>query len=125
MPYTAESYIHEMDRKAFAALNTFPRFVKLVEAYHANYDEKAARIRLLSSAVRISENQMPEIYRLLPPICEKLGIEMPELYYIRDKEMNAATMGTTNPCVYVTSGLQKYLSNFPYFTGFPAHSLVK
>lgn len=110
MPYTAESYIHEMDRKAFAALNTFPRFVKLVEAYHANYDEKAARIRLLSSAVRISENQMPEIYRLLPPICEKLGIEMPELYYIRDKEMNAATMGTTNPCVYVTSGLVKRLS---------------
>ena len=110
MPYTAESYIHEMDRKAFAALNTFPRFVKLVEAYHANYDEKATRIRLLSSAVRISENQMPEIYRLLPPICEKLGIEMPELYYIRDKEMNAATMGTTNPCIYVTSGLVKHLS---------------
>ena len=23
------------------------------------------------------------------------------------------------------SNLQKYLSNFPYFTGFPAHSLVK
>ncbi len=110
MPYASESYIHEMDRKAFAALNTFPRFVKLVEAYHANYDEKAARIQLLSSAVRISENQMPEIYRLLPPICEKLGIEVPELYYIRDKEMNAATMGTTNPCIYVTSGLVKHLS---------------
>ncbi len=109
MSYAAESYIHEMDRKAFAALNTFPRFIKLVEAYHANYDEKAARIRLLSSAVRISENQMPEIYRLLPPICEKLGIEVPELYYVRDKEMNAATMGTTNPCIYVTSGLVKYL----------------
>ena len=74
MPYAAESYIHEMDRKAFAALNTFPRFVKLVEAYHANYDEKAARIQLLSSAVRISENQMPEIYRLLPPIARNSGL---------------------------------------------------
>ncbi len=111
MSYSVENYIHDMDRKAFAALNTFPRFIKLVEAYHANYDEKAARIRLLSSAVRISENQMPEIYRLLPPICEKLGIEVPELYYVRDKEMNAATIGTTNPCVYVTSALVKYLSS--------------
>ncbi len=46
MPHTAESYIHEMDRKAFAALNMFPRFVKLVEAYHANYDEKAVEMRL-------------------------------------------------------------------------------
>ena len=110
MPYLAESYIHEMDRKAFAALNTFPQFVKLEEAYHANYDERAARIQLLSSSVRINENQMPEIYNLLPPICEKLGIDVPELYYIRDKEMNAATMGTTNPCIYVTSALVKHLS---------------
>ena len=110
MPYSTESYIHEMDRKAFAALNTFPWFVKLVEAYHANFDEKAARIDFLSKAIRLNENQMPEIYNLLPPICEKLGIDVPELYYVRNKEMNAATMGTTNPCVYVTSGLVKYLS---------------
>ena len=109
MPYSTESYIHEMDRKAFAALNTFPRFVKLVEAYHANYDEKSARIRFLSSAVRLSENQMPEIYNLLPPICQKLGIDVPGLYYILDKEMNAGTIGTTNPCVYITSGLAKHL----------------
>lgn len=26
---------------------------------------------------------------------------------------------------HVNSSLQKYLSNFPYFTGFPVHSLVK
>lgn len=55
MPYLSESYIHDMDRMAFAALNTFPKFVKLVEAYHANFDEKAARIDLLSSAIRLSD----------------------------------------------------------------------
>lgn len=110
MPYLSESYIHDMDRKAFAALNTFPKFIKLVEVYHANFDEKAARIEFLSSAIRLSDNQMPEIYNLLPPICEKLGIVVPELYYVREKEMNAATIGTTNPCIYVTSGLVKHLS---------------
>ncbi len=110
MPYAVDSYIHEMDCKAFAALNKFPKFLKLVEAYHANYDEKAAKIDLLSRAIRISENQMPEIYRLLPPICEKLGIEIPELYYVRCKEMNAATLGSTNPCIYITSSLVKHLS---------------
>ena len=110
MPYLSESYIHDMDRKAFAALNTFPKFIKLVEVYHANFDEKAARIEFLSSAIRLSDNQMPEIYNLLPPICEKLGIVVPELYYVKDKEMNAATIGTTNPCIYVTSGLVKHLS---------------
>ena len=81
MAYDAESYIHELDRQAVNALNKFPQFIKLIEAYQANYDEKTAKIEFLSSAVRLGKDQMPEIYNLLPPICEKLGIEVPELYY--------------------------------------------
>ena len=107
MSYNAENYIHDMDRKAFAVLNSFPKFIKLCEAYSANYDEKLAKIELLSTGIRLSENQMPEIYNLLPPICEKLGIGVPELYYIKSKEMNAATIGTKNPVIYVTSQLVK------------------
>ena len=42
---------------------------KLKEAYIANYDEKAAKISFMSSAIRLSERQMPEIYNRLPPIC--------------------------------------------------------
>ena len=68
MPYAHELYIHEMDCRAFDALNTFPKFVKLKEAYIANFDEKAAKIDFLSSAIRLNENQMPEIYNLLPSI---------------------------------------------------------
>ena len=103
MAYSPELYMHDLDRKAFDALNTFPKLVKLREAYSANYDEKAAKYQFLSSAIRLGENQMPEIYNLLPPICDKLGIEVPELYYVKSKEVNAATMGSHNPYVYVTS----------------------
>ena len=53
---------------------------------------------------------MTEIYSLLPPICEKLRIGVPELYDIRDQEMNAGTTGTVNPCIYVTSNLVQQLS---------------
>ena len=107
MAYNSELYIHDLDRKAFAALNTFPKFVKLKDAYISNYDEKAAKISFMSSAIRLSENQMPEIYNLLPPICEKLGIVVPELYYVKSKEINAATGGSEHPYVYVTSQLVK------------------
>ena len=103
--YAHELYIHDMDRRAFDALNAFPIFVKLKEAYIAGYDEKAAKIDFLSTAIRLNENQMPEIYSLLPPVCEKLGIDVPELYYVRSKEMNAATGGSTNPYIFVTSEL--------------------
>lgn len=105
MAYSAELYVHDLDRQAADALNQFPKFVKLLESYSANYDEKAAKIDLLSTAIRLGENQMPEVYGLLPPICEQLGIETPELYYVRDKRANAATFGSVHPCIYVTSGL--------------------
>ena len=105
MAYSAELYVHDLDRQAADALNQFPKFVKLLESYSANYDEKAAKIDLLSTAIRLGENQMPEVYSLLPPICEQLGIDTPELYYVRDKRANAATFGSAHPCIYVTSGL--------------------
>lgn len=107
MAYNAELYVHDLDRKAFAALNAFPIFVKLREAYITNYDEKAAKISFMSSGIRLSENQMPEVYDQLPPICEKLGIAVPELYYVKSKEINAATGGSTNPYIFVTSELVK------------------
>ena len=105
MVYSAELYVHDLDKQAADALNQFPEFVKLLESYSANYDEKAAKIDLLSTAIRLGEKQMPEVYGLLPPICEQLGIDAPELYYVKDKHPNAATFGSTNPCIYVTSGL--------------------
>lgn len=105
MAYSAELYEHDLDRQAADALNQFPKFVKLLESYSANYDEKAAKIDLLSTTIRLGENQMPEVYGLLPLICEQLGIDTPELYYVRDKRANAATFGSVHPCIYVTSGL--------------------
>ena len=110
MSYNAELYMHELDRKAFAALNQFPKFVKLQEAYIKNVDEKAAKIEFLSTAIRLSENQMPEVYNLLSPICEKLGIAMPDLYMVKSKDkgdLNAFTGGITEPFICVTSELVK------------------
>ncbi len=103
MSYNPELYIHDMDRKALAALTSFPAFYKLCEIYDASIDKKAAKIEFMSTAIRLGEDQMPNIYRLLPPICEKLEIEVPELYYVKSKEINAATSGTTNPYIFLTS----------------------
>lgn len=47
---------------------------------------------------------------MLPPICEKLGIEVPELYLTMDVVPNAYTSGETKPFIVMTSGL---LDNIP------------
>lgn len=111
MSYSPELYMHDLDRLAFDALNQFPKFAKLQEAYINNVDERAAKIEFLSSAIRLGENQLPEIYNLLSPICEKLGIEnMPDLYMVKSankQDINAFTGGITVPFVCVTSELVK------------------
>ena len=53
MLYSTELYVHDLDKQAADALNQFPKFVKLLESYSANYDEKAAKIDLLSTAIRL------------------------------------------------------------------------
>ena len=42
---------------------------------------------------------------LLPPICEKLGIDVPELYVELNVNPNAYTYGDTKPFIVITSGL--------------------
>ena len=110
MAYDVALYRHDLDQRAFEALNTFPKLVKLRESYMENVDEKAIKIDLLSMAIRLSENQFPEVYRLLPSICEKLGIAVPELYYAKSNVLNAWTCGSTNPYIVVTSKLVNKLS---------------
>lgn len=113
MPYSPSLYMHELDRKATEALNCFPHFVKLQQAYLDNVDEKIAKIQLLSSAVRLSETQKSEIYALLPPICEKLGIQVPDFYMVQSRnkrDLNAFTGGINSPYLCVTSELLKQMS---------------
>lgn len=109
MVYEPQLYIHKLDKAAKNALDTFPQMLKLCEVYLAEVHDKAAKIDLLSSAIRLSKNQMPEIYALLPPICEKLGIDVPALYYLKSKEINAMTGGDTEPFIVITSKMAEEL----------------
>ncbi len=103
--YDPAFYVHELDKRALDAMNAFPKFVKLKEAYIANVDEKAVKIELLSKTIRITDKQFSKIYELLPPICDKLGIAVPEIYYEKSRQMNAYTVGSVNPLICVTSRL--------------------
>ena len=112
MSYNPMTYRHQLDQRAFELLDTFPKFVKVCEAYQANYQEIVDKIGMMSSYIRLSDKQLPDVYNLLPPICEKLGIDVPDLYYVKVKdEMNACTGGTTKPYILVTSKLVEKLNS--------------
>ena len=107
MSYDSERYVHPSDRSALAALKAIPGFSLLTKAFMNFWNEPQYRILNMSTRIRISEKQMPEYYNMLPPICEKLGIPVPDLYLEQNVVPNAYTYGESNPFIVITSGLLK------------------
>ena len=102
-------YVHPSDRAALKALMAIPGFTPALKAFMKTWHETQYRIQNMSSCVRISEKQLPEYYDMLPPICEKLRIDVPELYLELDVNANAYTSGDTKPYIVMTSGLLETL----------------
>lgn len=105
MAFRPELYVHDLDKTAFEAFSRFPETEKLRELCIKNCDEQTVKNHILSDGVQLGKNNMPEIYHLLPPICEKLGIDLPELYCVHSSKMHAAVGGCAHPFIYITSAL--------------------
>lgn len=98
-------YQHADDIKALNALKSIPGFSTLTKSFFKIYNERQFYIQNMSSNLRLSEEQLPEYYNMLPPICKKLGIKVPELYLELDVNPNAYTSGDNDPFIVITSGL--------------------
>lgn len=105
MPINKNVFIHEDDKAALKALESIPGFSKLVKLFMSVWSEKLIYIDNMAGRIRISEKQLPEYYHMLLPICEKLGIEVPDMFLELNVQPNAYTSGDTHPCIVLTSGL--------------------
>ena len=105
MSFDAERYVHPSDRTALKSLKAIPGFSMLTRGFMNIWNERQYRILNMSTRIRLGENQMPKYYDMLFPICEKLGIEVPELYLELDVNPNSYTQGDTRPFIVMTSGL--------------------
>lgn len=80
MAINSSLYLHDSDKAALQALKSIPGFTQLLKAYMSIWNERHWHIINMSSNLKLSEKQMSKYYNMLPPICEKLGIDVPELY---------------------------------------------
>lgn len=109
MAIDAKFFMHDSDRVALSVLKAIPGFSQLFRAFMKVWSERQFRIQNMSTNLRISENQLPKYYHMLLPICEKLGIAVPDLYLTLDVNPNAYTAGDNEPFIVVTSGLLETL----------------
>lgn len=105
MPLDPSLFTHDSDRAAMQALKAIPGFTPLLKAYMNIWNERQFRIENMSSNLRVSDKQMKKYHDMLPPICEKLEIPVPDLYIKLDVYPNAYTYGDTDPFIVLTSGL--------------------
>ena len=112
LPANPQKYMHDADRRALNDLKRIPVFDKVCSKFIQLFDEKVFGITDMANKIRLSEEQVPRIYNMLPGICEKLGIEkIPPLYLELNRDPNAYTYGDKNPSITVTSGLLECLTD--------------
>ena len=104
-------FIHPEDAAALRQMESIPGFTALIKKILAIGLENLQYGINMASTIRLSEKQLPELYRHLPPICNKLGIEEPEFYLKMDPNPNAWTFGDTRIYITVTSGLVEMMND--------------
>ena len=105
-----KDFIHPEDAAALEQLERVPGLSALIKKALSLGLENLQYGINMASTVRLSEHQLPQYYNRLPPICERLGIEVPELYLLNDPIPNAWTFGDTRVYITVTSGLIDMMS---------------
>ncbi len=98
-------YLHDSDKVAMAALKAIPGFSQVMKAFMKIWSEQQFRLINMSTNLHLNNKQMVKYYNMLPPICEKLGIDVPELFVELDVKPNAYTYGDTKPFIVITSGM--------------------
>ena len=101
------NFIHPDDAAALQALKNIPIFPTVMEKLFQYGLDEIRWSENVTTNLRLSERQLPEIYRRLPPICHKLGIRIPELYLQTSPIPNAWTSGNSRVYIVVTLGLTR------------------
>lgn len=99
-----KAYEHPADRAATAALQQIPMIDTVVRKL-IEFGERSVFQELMASAVRLGEDQMPDVYASHRASLARLDIEyVPDLYIVQWPFVNAMAIGSKKPIVVVNSG---------------------
>jgi Zn-dependent protease with chaperone function len=106
------AYQHPADRAATAALAKVPYLDQVVRKLITLGYERALRAASLGAAVRLGQEQLPEIWALHRQVFNTLDMdEAPDLYLTQFPLANAYAIGTDRPIVLLNSELVRILDD--------------
>lgn len=109
IPYSY--FIHPEDEKALNTMKAVPGFDTIVKKFMKVGYETLLHGVNTASKIQLSDSQLPDIYHRVTKICDKFGIEYPEVYLEMSPYPNAYTYGDTQIFMVLTSALFDYLDD--------------
>ena len=103
-------FIHPEDAAALKALQAIPALASVVKAFMNMGVEQMQTGINLATKVKLSPKQLPKLYNILPPICQRLGIPEPEFFLEMSPYPNAYAFGDTQTAITITSGLVELMT---------------
>lgn len=105
-----EEFIHPEDAAALETLKKIPVLPAVVKNFMDLGAEQLQTGLNMATKVRLSPTQLPHLYYILPPICEKLDIKEPDFYLEMCPIPNAYAFGDTQTAITITSAIVEMMS---------------
>ena len=103
---SSRAYEHPADRSALVAMRKLTGFDVLLRKLSGLFNERALRLNFLSSGVRVSERQFPQINNMVRDGAYILDLpEIPEVFVTQSPIVNAMTLGSDKPFIVLHTGL--------------------
>ncbi len=108
MRYT--EFIHPEDASALKTLQSIPVLSAVMKKVMDVGVEQLQTGLNMASKIKLSPSQLPRLYYVLPPICERLEIKEPDFYLEMNPVPNAYAFGDTQIAITITSALVDMMS---------------
>lgn len=87
----ANEFRHPLDLEATQSLQQFPGWDIAVRTVLGGVAEQFFYLENVAASVKVSEQQLPHLHKLLVEACQRLDLEIPELYIKQNPAPNAYT----------------------------------
>lgn len=109
---SSRAWEHPADRGALVALRRLKGFDVVLKTMSGVFRERAWRLTLLGSAVRVDERQFARLHRLLAEVGQSLDCAtLPEMYVQGDPRLHARCVGMDKPIIVLSSGIVLHLDD--------------
>jgi Zn-dependent protease with chaperone function len=103
---SSRAYEHPADRSALVALRKLTGFDTILRNLAGLFNDRSLRLMFLASAVRVTEDQFPDLYQMLRDGAYILDLPtIPEMYVTQDPTVQAMAIGVDKPFIVLSSGM--------------------